>query len=911
MNSEKTDSKQVPVQDFSNINTNENMLIAIKHMAKQMAESQFTQKRNNINTSIQELNNEINNKNVNKITISHIEEQYQKTDNSEGENVHLGRKLSNIEIDNENIKNRKSIESEEINEEDEIIISNNLKNQKVEAAVKSTSQSKVASGKMSIKGNMNNPIKIDEISDPNKNKFNKEKQQPKISELNNDLKSPVISGSKGSPNMNSNNNQINNKIEIHNLLVSSSNFTDKYKIKKQPDELSQSFSDDLNESSELTEDSFDEIDISSIKADMSQTFYDKNLTILDKKRKHEDHQRALKLKEELKEIKDKPKINEKSRKLIDSKKDYKPIDKRVTDIVNAKKEKELIRKHLQDNNTASMVSSIREPNTLISSFTQQQEFFEAQKFWKLVKDEKVEAQRQEKERKDKIKESTYFYPSINEVSSRLTFDGDLPVFDRLHLHAKVKERRLKKKIKETFPTFKPKTNSSIIVERKHLYDNELYNNKYIIDKRKINENIINQKGIIVNDNQGKLQISNLVNLKKRQSNSMQKQYSKKKDCFTVHAKRLVKRKIDRNGLSKRNKMKSIEKSTNEDEKLQENEYPNHIQKEDNLQLSNNVISIGNARVNPTTQKTKDNYYNNYAENSPNNDSLILKNKASSDQFQNPQIREIAKINNKLNSKILYNLNLLYSKNKSCDPEVYKQKVIDSLMNIDFDKHFINQHNDLNNDINRNNNLNENNEVIDIENFNKNDNNGENKNINNNIFQRINLPFDQRMNIENFNNDDDIQATYLRKKENVNNIIQNYDQNNNNRIEDEKFKTKFNKETPNIFDMEFEDKLDKINNINFFEVYFNKNTNEQTHFPKNKKEFDRELEDNQIDIKKLEFDHDIFKIYQFKPNYTTSQNEITNKKDLQTKKLQDNLYNKVNDYKLKANTEVNNINNKIN
>lgn len=464
----------------------DDLLFAVKNMAKQMAESEFTRKHINLNTTYNNISMErgmgkSKDFNLNQLVINSIKE-------VENNGVNQVKGKNNIEeknkIESSNDNNNKDLNKiENSNIGFKKLSSNanivNLNENSMSEVSKNDDDQEIVMGEENFE-NQNKISKVDPSTKVNINKVQNEKEKEKIvPSLKNNLSNNKRLSLSGNLNFNISESEIkdlknknekeNNKSKV--AFKSDVNFSN-IKLKSEQnssrsiasniESIDNSDTSSLEESSVSKSVSFDDIDLSSINPDESMDIYDKNKHFTNKRKKVEDHIRAMNLKAELKEIKSKPIINKKSQSIVNQK-DYVPIYKRYPEIIKSRKQKELI------NNSSMMCSTIKGEPTVFSSFNQQQEFVQAQLFWKLIKDEKLQSKREEIDRLKLMEEKRYFKPKINKKvetkQNTSNIDEDLDVFERLHKNADVKKQKRNHLVMKNIPEFKPqkfsrfKTNS--------------------------------------------------------------------------------------------------------------------------------------------------------------------------------------------------------------------------------------------------------------------------------------------------------------------------------------------------------------------------------------------------------------------------------------------------------------------
>lgn len=485
---------------LANLKSKDDILLAVKNMAKEMAESEFAKRRATLHDTINQISNDQMSisKKDNDSNISGDDKQNQDSiintnRNQENKNsIILEKKEKEDSEDYSGSHKNDTDNSNNENEDNTFAIGFKLKKQdsinpnKLSTTNINTKPTNTKFNKLSIKNYNSNSDASDAMPDSNKNQ---------------DKKTDIIFNMNKSPSSfnNTNNLQLADKKDAKKgyMSINSMNFTNSLnpnKTKNPFDALKSNAirkntysPSDMSSSSILEEEeeqeSIDEIDLSTIREDLSQTFYDKNISILDKKKKQEDHIRALRLKDELKELKSKPQIDKKSKRLMKNKPNYKPIYERFPEVIRSKKEKELFQKKIQEEKEYSTLSSIKGgAQTFFSNYNQQQEFVEGQYIWLMIKEQKIQAYREEMERLERLQESNYYKPSINDTANQMYSNENENVFDRLHKHAVIKERKIECLVKENTPCFKPRTNSSLKPRinfngnRKSSVDNAINNN---------------------------------------------------------------------------------------------------------------------------------------------------------------------------------------------------------------------------------------------------------------------------------------------------------------------------------------------------------------------------------------------------------------------------------------------------
>lgn len=187
--------------------------------------------------------------------------------------------------------------------------------------------------------------------------------------------------------------------------------------------------------------------------DRNQSIYEKELRLRSRKLEAQEHLRELRSKAELKEIRDKPKLNKNSAKIARAL-NQQPIYIRYKDIINSKKEKQVINSTLE-RNTQSCGKYSGQNKT---NYSDQQQFVNSQLLWLEIKNHKLQRKREDIQEHEERKVQAYFKPKINKKSSDIDLKG-LPIHERLFRHAKIQEKQMDHLTKIQKPDFKPRTNS--------------------------------------------------------------------------------------------------------------------------------------------------------------------------------------------------------------------------------------------------------------------------------------------------------------------------------------------------------------------------------------------------------------------------------------------------------------------
>jgi hypothetical protein len=232
-----------------------------------------------------------------------------------------------------------------------------------------------------------------------------------------------------------------------------------------------------------------------VKTYSNKSFYERKKDAIEKKGKKLEKLRNIKLEEELKHIKIKPKMNKTSQKIMEKKKnEIKPIQDRVNEIVDKKYLKIDRLKQLYidiENSHCSKVISN-------SHFDEKkfEEWLNRQMKWELEKKSKLENVKVENEKLENSMMKSMYRPTINRNSDLLVKSKVLNteqnlknkeecIYDKLYNMKDDKYNKMVKRLVETIPSFTPTINKNI---PNYLKQNRNMNNPFSTQYSKYNTN---------------------------------------------------------------------------------------------------------------------------------------------------------------------------------------------------------------------------------------------------------------------------------------------------------------------------------------------------------------------------------------------------------------------------------------
>ena len=210
----------------------------------------------------------------------------------------------------------------------------------------------------------------------------------------------------------------------------------------------------------------------------NRDIYQRQMAMKLKKDMQLEQLRQKKIKEEIKEIKDKPTINSKSKKLSKNKP---PLIKRISQIEQKTKEKlQKIQNELIEQEKEDISPEISTKNK--GEFEDFDEWIQKNEKWnnkRIAKIDKLKEEIKEFENDDELT----FQPEINKNSEKIIKEKGKPLSMRLSYVKESREEFVKRKLDELLPSFQPKINKNYQIDPNYYeFMNEdqekLYNSLY-------------------------------------------------------------------------------------------------------------------------------------------------------------------------------------------------------------------------------------------------------------------------------------------------------------------------------------------------------------------------------------------------------------------------------------------------
>ena len=210
----------------------------------------------------------------------------------------------------------------------------------------------------------------------------------------------------------------------------------------------------------------------------NRDIYQRQMAMKLKKDMQLEQLRQKKIKEEMKEIKDKPTINSKSKKLSKNKP---PLIKRISQIEQKTKEKlQKIQNELIEQEKEDISPEISTKNK--GEFEDFDEWIQKNEKWnnkRIAKIDKLKEEIKEFENDDELT----FQPEINKNSEKIIKEKGKPLSMRLYYVKESREEFVKRKLDELLPSFQPKINKNYQIDPNYYeFMNEdqekLYNSLY-------------------------------------------------------------------------------------------------------------------------------------------------------------------------------------------------------------------------------------------------------------------------------------------------------------------------------------------------------------------------------------------------------------------------------------------------